>query len=298
MSSVPLIFDRALARLRLARAIACAPAAFLLERAAEDLADRLAPVQRPFADSLDFGTPGPQAADLLALRPTTASVTRIGEAAGAGARTIVDDLENPGLPEAAYDLAVSLLALHTVNDLPGVFAQIRRALRPDGLFIAAIPGGETLHELRAALMEAELETTGGASPRVAPFADVRSLGQLLQRAGFALPVADSEALTVRYSSALNLMRDLRAMGATNILADRAQKPLTRATLARALDIYTERYSDPDGKVRATFDIIWVSGWAPHESQQKPLRPGAAKMRFADALKPASYMTTPEDEPKP
>ena len=298
MTEIPRIFDRALAGRRLARALAGTPAPFLLERAAEDLLDRLAPIQRAFADVLDFGTPGPQATDLLAARPTTASLTRIGEAAGAGARTIIDDLEAPGLPDAAYDLAVSLLALHAVNDLPGVFTQIRRTLRPDGLFIAALMGGDTLHELRAALMEAEIETTGGASPRVAPFADVRALGQLLQRAGFALPVADSEALCVRYPSALHLMHDLRAMGATSSLSDRSRTPLRRATLMRALEIYAERFSDPDGKVRATFDIIWVSGWAPHESQQKPLRPGAAQMRLADALKPASYTTPSKDEPTP
>jgi SAM-dependent methyltransferase len=178
---------------------------------------------------------------------------------------------------------VSLLALQGVNDLPGALIQIRRALKPDGLLVAALLGGGSLAELRQAFAQAEGELEGGASPRVAPFADLRDLGGLLQRAGFALPVTDSDLFHVRYASPFGLMRDLRRMGLTNALNDRRKTPLRRATLLRAAEIYAERFADPDGRVRATFEIVWLSGWAPHESQQKPLRPGSAKMRLADAL---------------
>jgi SAM-dependent methyltransferase len=188
----------------------------------------------------------------------------------------------PCAPES-LDLVVSALAFQFVNDLPGALAQIRKALRPDGLLLAAFAGGDTLTELRESFAAAESELTGGASPRVAPFAEVRAMGNLLQRAGFALPVTDQDRLTLRYADMLGLMRDLRAMGATNPLVERSRVPLSRRVLIRAAAIYAERFSDPDGRVRATFDIISLSGWAPHESQQKPLRPGSARMRLADAL---------------
>jgi len=161
--------------------------------------------------------------------------------------------------------------------------QIRRALRPDGLFIACLFGGETLTELRQSLAAAETELAGGIGPHVAPFADVRDLGALLQRAGFALPVTDVEKLTVRYSDPIALMRDLRAMGMTNPLVERGRAPLRRATLLRAGEIYAERFADADGRLRASFDLVWLTGWAPHASQQQPLRPGSAKTRLADAL---------------
>jgi len=170
-----------------------------------------------------------------------------------------------------------------VNDLPGALIQIRRALKPDGLFVGCLLGGATLTELRTAFMQAESEIEGGASPRVAPFADVRDLGSLMQRAGFALPVTDSESVTVRYDDPFALMRDLRGMGLTNALVARRRAPLKRAVLMRAAQVYAERFADPDGRLRATFEYIWLSGWSPHESQQKPLRPGSAKMRLADAL---------------
>jgi hypothetical protein len=160
---------------------------------------------------------------------------------------------------------------------------MRRALRPDGLMIAALFGGETLGELRVAFAEAEAELLGGISPRVAPMRAIRDLGGLLQRAGFALPVADSARFDVRYGSVIDLMRDLRGMGWTNALVERRRKPLKRGTLLRMADIYATRFSDPDGRLRASFDIVWLSGWAPHESQQQPLRPGSAKARLADAL---------------
>jgi SAM-dependent methyltransferase len=183
----------------------------------------------------------------------------------------------------SLDLVVSALALQFVNDLPGVLVQIRRALKPDGLFLAALAGGDTLSELRQSFAAAESELEGGVSPRVAPFADLRDLGALLQRAGFALPVTDTDRLTVRYDSVFALMRDLRAMGATNTLIDRRRAPLRRATLMRMAEIYAERFADGDGRVRATFEIVWVSGWAPHPDQQQALRPGSARARLADAL---------------
>ena len=174
---------------------------------------------------------------------------------------------------ASLDLVVSALALQFVNDLPGTLIQIRRALKPDGLFLAAMIGGDSLAELREAFAQAEAEVEGGVSPRVAPFADLRDLGALLQRAGFALPVTDVDRVTVRYASPLALMHDLRRMGAGNALSERRRTPLRRATLRRVLEIYAERFADPDGRIRATFEIVWLSGWAPHESQQQPLRAG-------------------------
>jgi SAM-dependent methyltransferase len=195
----------------------------------------------------------------------------------------VSDTEPLALAPDSIDLAVSSLALQFVNDLPGVLAQIRRALKPDGLFLAAMIGGETLTELRQSFAAAEAEVEGGVSPRVAPFADLRDLGALLQRAGFALPVTDVDRIVVRYDNAFALMQDLRRMGATNILTERRRNPSRRATFVRMAQIYAERFSDPDGRIRATFDVVWLSGWAPHESQQKPLKPGSAKMSLADAV---------------
>ncbi|MFZ0236436.1 MAG: methyltransferase domain-containing protein, partial [Xanthobacteraceae bacterium] len=196
---------------------------------------------------------------------------------------VVADEEALPFRDASIDLVASGLALHFANDLPGVLAQIRRALKPDCLFLAALLGGETLIELRQAFAEAESEIESGASPRVAPFADLRQLGALLQRAGLALPVTDVERVTVRYSSAFDLMHDLRRMGAANALVARRRVPLRRTTLMRMADIYARRFGDADGRIRTTFDIVWLSGWAPHPNQQQPLRPGSAKARLADAL---------------
>jgi SAM-dependent methyltransferase len=280
----PRIFDSALQRRRLDRALADRPADFLLARAADDLADRLALVKRDFAVAVDIGTPGPhaaavlQATSVLRLSPTRAS---LGQGPFAGA---VGDPEHPPLAEHSVDLTVSLLALHQVDDLPGALIQIRRALRPDGLLIAALPGGDTLSELRECLLIAESEMTGGASPRVAPLADARALGGLLQRAGFALPVVDSDRFTVRYADMFALMRDLRAFGATNALIDRSRRFARRELFARAAAHYAQRFADPDGRLRATFEILWLSGWAPHPSQPRPLQPGSAKMRLEDAVK--------------
>jgi SAM-dependent methyltransferase len=288
----PQIFDRALVNRRLDRAWTRARPGdggdFLLARTAEELGDRLSLVKRRFAVAADFGSPGPHGAaallasgqvDLVArLAPTMAS---LGE--GDFMRA-VGDLERLPAAEGSLDLAVSLLALQTVNDLPGALIQMRRALAPDGLLMAAILGGDTLTELRQSLTIAESDVLGGASPRVAPFVDVRALGGLAQRAGLALPVVDLDRTTVRYGDLIGLLNDLRAFGGANALHSRSRKPLRREVLARAAAVYGERFSDPDGRLRATFDVLWLSGWAPHESQPKPLKPGSATSRLADALK--------------
>ena len=280
MAQNPLVFDRALLRRRQARARVLGFERFLIDRVASDLADRLGAVLREFPLAVDLGTPSDT------VRTTLARLTSIGRlfrVASSPDADIVADEEVLPFRDASLDLIASALALQFVNDLPGALVQVRRALRPDGLFLAAVLGGETLTELRQSFAAAEAEVEGGVSPRVAPFADVRDMGALLQRAGFALPVTDVERLTVRYSSPFILMGELRRMGATNVLVQRRRVPLRRATLKRMAEIYAERFSDPDGKVRATFEIIWLSGWAPHESQQKPLRPGSAQARLADAL---------------
>jgi len=297
------LFDTALARRRLARARANGReggyADFLLTRAAEDLDDRLGAVLRDFSSALDLGTPAPAAAQILARRLGGGRVVRLAPVAEAPEPGISGAVADPeALPVAAgsLDLAVSLLALQGVNDLPGALVQLRRALRPDGLFLGCLLGGATLTELRQSFGAAESETEGGISPRVAPFAAVREVGGLLQRAGFALPVVDSETVTVRYADPFGLMRDLRAMGLTNALTERRRTPLRRATLRRAVEIYATRFADADGRVRATFELLWLSGWVPHESQQKPLRPGSAQARLADAL--GTQEITPEILPDP
>jgi SAM-dependent methyltransferase len=271
MSSGPTIFDRSLLRARQQRARALGAETFLLDRVAAELGERLAAVLRKFERAADIGTP----TDAVQ-RELTGKVGSIGHIE-------IGDDEVVRALDASLNLAVSALALQFVNDLPGLLVQIRRALKPDGLLLAAMIGGDSLTELRQAFAQAESEIEGGLSPRVAPFADIRDLGGLLQRAGFALPVIDSERVTVRYSSVFKLMHDLRRMGATNALAERRRKPLRRTTLLRMAEIYGERFADPDGRLRATFEIVWLSGWAPDPSQQKPLKPGSAKLRLADAL---------------
>lgn len=284
-----LIFDRALVRRRLARAANRQGGDFLLARTVEDLADRLLVVQRSFTRIADLGTPTPLLARALATRWPDAQITRVAPTDTAERRTTslplvaVAGLEALPIAPRSFDLAVSALALQTIDDLPGALVQIRHALTPDGLFLGALVGGRSLHELRAVLTEAEVEVAGGASPRVAPFADVRDMGGLLQRAGFALPVADSEVVTVRYDHLFALMADLRAMGATNPLAARSRRPTRRAMFLRAAALYAERYADADGRIRATFEIVSVSGWGPHESQQKPARRGSAQVSLAAIL---------------
>jgi SAM-dependent methyltransferase len=282
----PKIFDRMLLRTRRRRAVAHGVATFLLERANEDLLGRLQAVKRDFAVSLDLGTPGGAMRDALTMHKLGGTVVAAEPLAAHLRRdglTVAADEEALPFRDESFDLIVSALALQWVNDLPGTLLQIRRALKPDGLFLGVVAGGDTLTELRQSLAAAESEIEGGLSPRVAPFVEVRAMGTLLQRAGFALPVTDVDRVTVRYEHLGALLRDLRAMGATNALSERRGKPLRRATIARTAEIYAERFTDPDGRLRATFDLLWVSGWAPHASQQKPLKPGSAKMRLADAL---------------
>ena len=283
----PLIFDRELLRVRRRRAAATEPATFLLDRVAADLGERLAAVLRRFDLVLDLGTPTNAVRTALAGIGSVGTIVRADRTPPSGGAPaslfVVADEEALPFGDAAFDLVVSALALQFVNDLPGALLQIRRALKPDGLFLAALIGGETLTELRQSFAAAESEVEAGVSPRVAPFADLRDLGALLQRAGFALPVTDIDRVTVRYDSVFALMHDLRRMGATNALIDRRRVPLRRATLMRMAEIYGERFSDDDGRIRATFEIVWLSGWAPHPSQQQPLRPGSAKARLADAL---------------
>jgi SAM-dependent methyltransferase len=267
----PILFDRSLLASRLARACALGPAPFLLDRVAEEMAERLHAVLRDFTAVADIWTPGE------ALPPG-----RFPNATHVGLDPSGDEALN--LAPESLDLAVSALALQFANDLPGVLTQIRRALKPDGLLLAALTGGDTLTELRQAFAAAEAEVEGGVSPRVAPAADLRDLGALLQRAGFALPVTDVDRVVVRYDHAFALMQDLRRMGATNVLVERRKTPLRRATLLRMANIYAERFADPDGRIRATFEIIWLSGWSPHASQQQPLKPGSAKASLAEAVK--------------
>jgi SAM-dependent methyltransferase len=283
--SQPKIFDRNLLRVRQQRARALGAETFLIDRIASELGERLAVVRRQFERAVDLGTPTDTVRRVLAESGKVTTIVSAAPAAGprdASLRVAADEEALP-FADGSLDLIVSALALQFVNDLPGTLIQIRRALKPDGLLLAALIGGDSLTELREAFAQAESEIEGGVSPRVAPFADVRELGALLQRAGFALPVVDSDRLTVRYNSVLDLMRDLRRMGATNVLTERRRKPLKRATLYRLAEIYARRFADADGRLRATFEIAWLSGWVPHESQQKPLKPGSARQRLADAL---------------
>lgn len=281
----PRVFDRALVRRRLARAAAQGAETFLVARVAEEMADRLSAVTRRFETAVDLGTPAPDVAHALEQHPAIGRLIAAPPLVAAVARrpAVVCDEEALPFAPASLDLVVSGLSLHLVNDLPGVLAQVRRALRPDGLFMAALLGAGSLAELRVAFSEAETDTLGGASPRVAPFADVRTLGALLQRAGFALPVTDVDKVVVRYGSPFSLFAELRRMGAANALVERHRAPLRRATLMRAAEIYAERFADPDGRLRATFEIVWLSGWAPDASQPQPARPGSARMSLAEAL---------------
>ena len=289
MSAPPILFDRALHRRRLDRAAeGFSAAGFLKARAAEDAVMRLDAIMRSFPRAVDLGARDGAFARALQVSPARDKIDLLIEAdlsavmlAGRPGPRVQLDEERLPFANESLDLVVSTLALHWANDLPGALIQVRRALRPDGLFVGAIFGGATLTELRQALLEAEAELSGGAGPRISPFADVIDSAALLQRAGFALPVADVDRVQVGYAHPMELIRDLRAMGETNVVAER--RPLSRRVLARACELYAERFSRPDGRVSATFEILTMTGWAPHESQQQPLRPGSAKMRLADAL---------------
>jgi len=285
-------FDRALWRSRRDRAAATlAGADFLLREAEDRIVERLGDVKRRFPNAAIIGAgDGLLAATLRgqfgieSLLQIDASAVMAAKAARVApdAVTLVADEEALPLAEASLDLIIAPLTLHWTNDLPGSLIQMRRALKPDGLLMAAMFAGTTLQELRTHLTNAEVETTGGLSPRIAPMADLRDLGGLLQRAGLALPVADREVIPVRYANPLRLLSDLRAMGESNVMRERHKAPLRRDTIARMLELYAGT-ADADGNVIATFEIAFLHGWAPAPTQQQPLRPGSAKMRLADAL---------------
>ena len=283
------VTDKGLLRRRLARAHGHGEpgATFLLQLVVGDLIERLAAVERRFSVAIAHGGQTEELAEALLASGKVDRVFRLEQTEVAlglgGTAGAVGDEEALPLGPASIDLFVSTLALQWTNDLPGALLQIRTALRPDGLFLGAMTGGETLTELRQSLFAAESEVRGGASPRVIPAAGVRDLGALLQRAGFALPVVDRDTVTARYDSAFGLFRDLRAMGATNALPERDRWQVGRKLFLRTAEIYAERFSDPDGRIRATFDIISLSGWAPHESQQKPAKRGSAEVSLAAVL---------------
>ncbi|MDP2120812.1 MAG: methyltransferase domain-containing protein [Hoeflea sp.] len=283
------LFDHTLMRQRRLRALAALKpgADFLVRRVAEDMADRLSVVERQFESPVQVQGGLALAAEMMTATGKTGRFNYVDLFALPGLSADAVTLAGPDdvpLAPGSVDLIVSPLALHVTNDTPGVLVQMRRALKPDGLLLASTPGAGTLGELRESLLAAESELTGGANARIHPFADIRDYGALLQRAGFALPVTDIDDIVVRYDDMFGLLRDLRAMGMTSVLSDRSRRPVGRALFLRAAQIYAERFSDPDGRIRASFPVIHLSGWAPHESQQKPLKPGSAKSRLADALR--------------
>ncbi|MGF7158495.1 SAM-dependent methyltransferase [Rhodoligotrophos appendicifer] len=282
-NAFPIVFDRRLVRARRSRALRqLKDVDFLTDAVIPELADRLALINRTFEMGMVMGAGAAHIARGLASAGRIERMIVADVAAANDADLVCDDEVLPLAPES-LDCLVSGLAFHWINDLPGSLVQMRRALKADGLLLAALFGGETLFELRTSLLMAEADSPFGAAPRVSPFLDVRDAGALLQRAGFALPVVDSDRLTVRYPDPLALMRELRLLGATNAMVDRSRRPLTRSVLMKACEHYAAHFSDPDGKVRATFQVLYLTGWAPHESQQKPLRPGSATARLADAL---------------
>ena len=283
------LFDHTLMQQRRLRALAgFKPGAdFLLRRVAEDMADRLSVVERHFEHPVQVHGGLPLAAQMMQATGKTADFKFVDLSPVPGvdpSEVTLADPDHVPLAPASADLIVSPLALHLTNDTPGVLVQMRRALKPDGLLLAATPGAGTLGELRESLLAAESDLTGGANMRVHPYADIRDYGALLQRAGFALPVTDIDDIVVRYDDLFGLLRDLRAMGMNSMLVDRSRKPVNRSLFLRAAQIYAERFSDPDGRIRASFPVVHLSGWAPHENQQKPLKPGSAKTRLADALR--------------
>ncbi len=288
-----LVFDRAVLRQRRDRvARGWDRQAFLNREIAERLVERLDDVRRNFSLALDLGCHGDEVAAALGSRTTVGQLVRsdlgLAFARHAGSPAVVADEEALPFAVHSFDLVLSAMSLHWVNDLPGTLIQIGRILRPDGLFLGAMLGGETLWQLRQALAAAESEIEGGLSPRVSPFADLRDAAGLLQRAGFALPVADGETIDVEYESALALMRDLGAMGEGNLVAERRRGLARRATLLRAAEIYGERFARPSGRVAASFEVLFLHGWAPHASQPRPLKPGSAARRLAEALETAEH----------
>ncbi len=295
----PAVFDRRLLRQRRDRAAASiGEFDFLLQDVAARLSDRLELVKKTFPIMLDLGGHGILSKALRGRAGTeivvTSDISR--NMAAQSALGVVADEELLPFKTASLDAVVSNLSLHWVNDLPGALVQIRQALKPDGLFLAAVLGGETLRELRESLLTAELSVTGGASPRVSPFIDLRDMGALLQRGGFALPVVDSDIITVDYSTPLKLMQDLRGMGASNATYNRLLKPTRRSVIMEAARVYHEKFADKNGRIPATFQIIYAIGWSPHASQQQPMKPGTAKIKLAEFLKTEEISA--EDKAKP
>ncbi|MGV8955513.1 MAG: SAM-dependent methyltransferase [Cypionkella sp.] len=273
MALPPKIFDAALIARHLARRGAGED--FVMDLVLGDLEDRLLSLIRDFPRALIIGPD-------MARLPTTGRTAK-GEFPFTRLPAFASTSELPPLPEGEFDLIVSLLHLQAVNDVPGYLAQLRARLAPDGLLMAAALGGNTLTELREAFLAADAEISGGASARVAPFIQVRDAGALLQRAGLALPVADVETHVVRYSSPFALMAELKSLGAANPLVDRSRRPATSTLISAAAQAYAQRDADPDGRVRATLELIWLSGWLPHESQQQPLKPGSATVSMTRVL---------------
>lgn len=295
------VFDRQLLRLRRDRAaMHIDDYDFLLRDVAARLIERMDVIKREFPLVLDLGSHHGVLSSLLAQRAGTQTVISSDLsprfAAASPALALAADEEFLPFARASLDAVVSNLSLQWVNDLPGALLQIRHALKADGLFMAAVLGGESLRELRDSLMTAELDITGGASPRVSPFIDLRAMGGLMQRAGFALPVVDSDIITVDYSHPLKLMQDLRGMGASNATRNRLMMPTRRRVILEAARIYAEKYGDSRGRVPATFQVIYAIGWCPHESQQKPLKPGSATVRLADILKAEEIKTDDKAAP--
>lgn len=274
------IFDRgSVARNRRRAAASSEESFFLFDWSVDQIEDRLSVIRRQFPLALRIGARG----KALGLEQFGIASSITMDVAPSEKTDIVAEEDFLPIAPSSADLIYSPLSLHSVNDLPGALLQIRQALKPDGVFIAALAGGETLYELRACLQEAELEITGGVSPRISPFADKQQMGSLLQRAGFSLPVVDSDIVTVTYESTFALMRDLRAMGETNAISERKKTFSSRRIFFRAAELYAQKFSEPDGRIRASFEIIFLLGWSPHESQQKPLRPGSAEFRLSEAL---------------
>jgi SAM-dependent methyltransferase len=301
------LFDRKLVRMRRDRAARnFASFDFLHARTIAETCDRLTEIKRDFTSVLDCSAANGLFAqtlmqnaeyeeiakkiELLVQSDSSVKMARRAGKVGEGS-ALVSDEEFVPFADASFDLAVSFLALHFTNDLPGALLQIKRALKPDGIFIASLFGGDTLTELKQVLMEAQIAVEGGASPLIVPFADIRDIGALLQRAGFALPVTDLDRVTVNYTTMFDLLKDLRGMGQTNVLIERRKKPLRKEVLFKAAELYHQKFAGPDGRIPATFDIIYATGWSPHGSQQKPLQPGTGKVPFAEAMKTASIKGT-------
>jgi len=289
------VFDRQLVRMHRDRAAkGFHNHNFLVSEVARRCVERLDEVNRTFERTLDLGCHSGELAhelrsrsDIDVLVQCDLSEQMVRQAKGS--RVVADEEVLP-FADHTFDLVISALSLHWINDLPGTLVQINRCLKPDGLFLGALLGGETLRELRAALLDGEIEAEGGASPRVSPFAEIRDAGSLLQRAEFALPVADVETITVTYPDALALMRDLRGMGETNALVNRRQTPTRRTTFAAAALAYGERFADQNGRIPATFEVLTLTGWHPDPSQQQPMKPGSANTRLADALHTQEHRT--------